>query len=148
MEQQRKIYERPEDLAKERVTLARFTEHLKLGMGYKAFKLHQHERIDFLVLAREESGARPIWIEIKCRDFSYGDFDTHFLAEQKYRMLQGLAQAGQKCFVLFALNDGDYSFRVGGFDAFGIKLGGRSDRGDLLDQEAIVHIPHNLFEQF
>lgn len=150
--QTRKIYERPEDLIKERALLDRFLARPSTAT-YEIVKLHKHERIDFLVLSfakhfDDDNNPVPLWFECKNRSFKYGAFKFHWLSEHKWRRLLGLAQAGQTCFVLFGLLGADYWYQVGALADFQITLGGRKDRGDPLDQEHVINLPYEIFNRF
>ncbi|MDI3491999.1 MAG: hypothetical protein PWP11_3276 [Thauera sp.] len=132
----RKRYETDEDLRNEREVAAVIERHYRLT----AIKLPDHSRADFLM---HRDGVAKSVIEIKCRNVSSAKYETLLLSKGKYCALLDWTNRGFKAAIVVRWTD------VIGVCPIPVKhslgTGGRTDRGDALDIESVVHIPIDCF---
>ena len=132
----RRRYQTEEDLQNERGVADAVCAHF----GLQPVKLPDYTRADFLL---HRDGIAEAILEIKCRNVSSAKYETYMLSKGKYDALLGWADMGFKA-----------ALAVRWTDAIGVvrlpvehteDVGGRTDRGDALDIERVVHIPIDCF---
>jgi hypothetical protein len=108
--------------------------------GLEAVKLPDNSRVDFLM---HRDGTAQSVIEIKCRNVSSAKYETLMLSKGKYYALLDWADKGFKAALVVRWTDGIGVCPVPVEHTLG--TGGRTDRGDALDIESVVHIPIDRF---
>jgi hypothetical protein len=126
-----------EDLRREREVAA----VVERAFDLKAIKLPDYTRVDFLL---HRDGVAKSVIEIKCRNVSSDRYDTYMVSKGKYNALLGWVDMGFKAALVVRWTDAIGIVRVPIDHTEGV--GGRTDRGDALDIEAVVHIPIDRFK--
>lgn len=147
----RPIYERPEDRARERAAMARLEAHLRVTIAPtpKEIELVEAPRLhpfDYEVMVDGR-----LWglVEVKCRNNRQGDYPNYMISERKVRVLREAAHARGVTPILLV----SWADKTGYADATrlierGIRAwGGRSDRNDPADQEAVIHAPLSVFTE-
>jgi hypothetical protein len=143
-------YESPEDLANEIAVINRLSDAwTKDGEVIDAIKLEDEAAVDWMLLKMkpEEYEVSVGFVEIKTRDFVFGQYASHYISHLKWVKMLKIIDLGFDLFVVFNLLDGVYWYKVEGDEKFLTKVAGRTDRGDPADQERIVHIPKTRFRR-
>jgi hypothetical protein len=131
----RLIYEKPEDLAAERIALDRACEVWKCT----AEKLPMKYELDYLLL-REGKGVA--WLEIKSRTNPRAAYPTYMISLGKIMAARRLSEASQlRSFLLVQWSDYCGYVRLDSLLDFTTAVGGRTDRGDEQDIEPVALIP-------
>lgn len=141
-------YETETDIANERRVIRIFTANLGGPRSViEPVKLDDRHAADYMLLkmGQDDHGTRVGFVEIKTRNFAFGTFNTHYIAELKWRKLIGMVELGFDVFAIFALTDATYWYKLTGVETVEIKVAGRTDRGDPRDTEPIVHVPAKWF---
>jgi hypothetical protein len=133
----RKRYETDEDRQNERDVATAIEQHYQLT----AIKLPDHSRADFIM---HRDGVAQSVIEIKCRNVSSAKYETLMLSKSKYYALLDWAERGFKAALVVRWTDAIGICPVPVEHSLG--TGGRTDRGDALDIESVVHIPIDRFK--
>jgi hypothetical protein len=133
----RRRYETEEDLQNEREVAAAIERHYSLT----AIKLPDNSRADFML---HRDGVAQSIIEIKCRNVSSAKYETLMLSKSKYYALLDWADKGFKAALVVRWTDAIGICPVPVEHTLG--TGGRTDRGDALDIESVVHIPIDRFK--
>lgn len=147
----RPIYEKPEDLAKEREIIDRWCVDYgrKYNAEFKAFKLPVFRYIiDFAIT--DCNNNILAWAEVKARDGKdLMRFKDYWISS--YKMMKGLdlARFSGKPFFLIGrfLNNDIYFCNFSKVPAEEYKFGinGRADRNDKDDYEPVIYIPTKYF---
>lgn len=132
----RRRYETEEDLQNEREVAAALERHYHLT----AIKLPDNSRADFIM---HRDGLAQSVVEIKCRNVSSAKYETLMLSKGKYYALLDWADRGFKAALAVRWTDGIGVCPIPVEHTLG--TGGRTDRGDALDIESVVHIPIDQF---
>jgi hypothetical protein len=132
----RRRYQTEEDLHNEREVAAALERHYHLT----AIKLPDNSRADFLM---HRDGTATSVVEIKCRNVSSAKYETLMLSKAKYYALLDWADRGFKAALAVRWTDCIGVCPIPVEHTLG--TGGRSDRGDALDIESVVHIPIDRF---
>lgn len=145
----RPIYEKESDRANERVAAEKFREYLShtLIPAPKSIELREAPKLypfDYEIL----SDGKP-WaiVEIKCRKNRRDDYPSYMISLEKIRVLREAAHIRDlPSFLLVSWADMvGYAPAVSVAER-GIKSwGGRIDRNDPRDQEAVLYVPNSLF---
>ena len=133
----RKRYETDEDRQNERDVATAIAQHYHLT----PIKLPDHSRADFIM---HRDGVAQSVIEIKCRNVSSAKYETLMLSKSKYCALLDWAERGFKAALVVRWTDAIGICPVPVEHSLG--TGGRTDRGDALDIESVVHIPIDRFK--
>lgn len=143
----RQRYETPQDVERAYACARDFA----VRINYEIWRLSgQYERLDYLLLPKR-SGDLPVWLDVKCRSHSYGEYPTLILSAAKWREGVTMAQTtGGHFAVLVRYLDADYAYVYDPLDVKAGKIflswGGRTvhtrDRGDI---EPVMEIPITLF---
>ena len=133
----RPYYQTEDDLRREREVAAA----IERAYGLTAIKLPDNARADFLL---HRDGTAKSVIEIKCRNVSSAKYDTYMISKSKYDAMLGWAAMGLKAAIVVRWTDTIGVVRVPVEHAE--DTGGRTDRGDARDIEAVVHIPIDHFK--
>ena len=138
----------PADRAREQAVVDRFVAFLKrtaTGFKWDGCHLGQDAAADALIMRND----RPVaMVEIKNRTGSGARYQTWHIAKDKLdRCMAHCAKEGIQ-FILLMVWDGEMFFIRGDHIPMSdIRMGGRSDRNDVHDQEQMVHIPQGLFKR-
>lgn len=132
----RRRYQTEEDLQNEREVAAVLARHYDLT----AIKLPDNSRVDFLM---HRDGLAQSVVEIKCRNVSSAKYETLMLSKGKYYALLDWVDRGFKAALAVRWTDGIGVCPIPTEHTLG--TGGRTDRGDALDIESVVHIPIDQF---
>jgi hypothetical protein len=85
-------------------------------------------------------------MEIKCRNNPKHKYQTYHISKSKLDTCLNIAKrAGVRFILTVCWTDGVYCLPVSDLSGYEIKTGGRKDRGDAMDIEEMVHIPHSHF---
>lgn len=133
----RKYYQTTEDLRREREVADAVCERY----GLQPVKLPDYTRADFML---HRDGIAEAILEVKCRNVSSAKYETYMLGKGKYDALLGWADMGFKAVLAVRWTDtiGIVRLPVEHTE----DTGGRTDRGDALDIERVVHIPIDCFK--
>jgi len=89
------------------------------------------------------------WLEIKCRDIVWGQYDDIFMSFEKFLplYLAAITTRIPGVFVVRCAGDDIRAVNVLEIDAqkYEILNVGRKDRNNPLDSEPIIHVPSDLF---
>jgi hypothetical protein len=133
----RRRYQTEEDLRNEREVAAAIERHYSLT----AVKLPDNSRADFMM---HRDGVAQSVIEIKCRNVSSAKYETLMLSKGKYYALLDWTDKGFKAALVVRWTDTIGICPIPVDHTLGV--GGRTDRGDALDIESVVHIPIDRFK--
>lgn len=132
----RPLFETSEDLDREAAATKALCEHL----GADAIKLPMRSRADQLLHSEGECVAI---VEAKCRNISSARYEDYMLSASKYNALCDWAEKGFNTYLLVRWTDTTGYIQIP--TEHGTGTGGRYDRGDLADIEAMVYIPVDSF---
>lgn len=132
----RGFYETKESLAREAEVAQQVAEVWKA----KSVKMPKYYKCDY-ALARGR--AVKAFMEIKCRDVSPETYKTIILSVDKFTFLVETDRATKiPCLFVVRFSDGSTRYaRLAELKDFSVEIGGRFDRNDPDDTEAVVHIP-------
>jgi hypothetical protein len=147
----RPIYETPGDRAREAAVVEAFASHYSL----ETIKLPPRYPLDFAVVrpASDEDGTEMITAfgEVKVRTHAFGAYPTAMLSLSKWADGMALVErTGTRFILLIGWSLGEDVRWVDLTTLTGpprIAPGGRQDRDDAQDQDAVVHIPLHVFRQ-
>jgi len=147
----RPIYETPGDRAREAAVVAAFASHYSL----QTIKLPARYPLDFAVVrpASDEDGTEMVTAfgEVKVRTHAFGAYPTAMLSLSKWADGMALVErTGTRFILLIGWSLGEDVRWVDLTTLTGpprIAPGGRQDRDDAQDQDAVVHIPLHVFRQ-
>jgi len=135
------MYERPEDLAREKAVMDIIAA--EYFDGAPAEKMDQHSGADFLVT--ERNGAESI-VEIKTRTAKVGQYKTYIIARQKYDKMLKLQNRYDYAFLAIRWTDAIGIVQLPLLCEYKVIQGGRRDRNDKADIEEMIEFPISEFE--
>ena len=120
----------------------------------RLIKTKNFSRIDF-VMVRPDGKAIGL-CECKTRSHAKGDYDTLMIDFDKVEAGLHLCKHFRNpetkksldWYLLVQFTDGVYYYRYNSEHELTIREGGRTDRGDAKDIEAVVHVPITYFKGF
>ena len=139
----RRIYENADSLNKEGELIRRFLEVQYPGATY--MKLPISYRLDVGIV---QGGVITAFAEFKCRNIRMDLYDSFFISLSKLMILQDYASRNLVAHLVVGWTDYMGVFEPRMTDEFGIRPGGRTDRGDPADMEPMAHISIASFNVF
>ena len=133
----RPMYESKADLRREEAVISEFCKIYNLDKK----KLPYTQKIDFALYKRDRIYA---FVEVKCRVFNKDKYETMFINLDKVQAARNLSHlTGHRVLLLVCWADvmGHIDFT----EPFETKLGGRTDRNDVLDFGIVAHYPIDKF---
>jgi len=87
------------------------------------------------------------FLEIKCRDVLPDTYKTIILSADKFTYLAEMERSIKvPCYFVVRFSDDSIRYaRISDVKDFTVEIGGRTDRNDSDDREAVVHIPISQF---
>lgn len=137
MNNSRRLYETPSDLAAERVVI----ERLNARWSCAAFKLPIAYRLDYALVDGKHIAA---WAEIKCRGAKYEEMH---LSLHKWMAGLELSRSTHRPFILVYAFGDEVFWRSVENDKPNIVIGGRTDRTDWQDTEPMAVFPLKDFKR-
>lgn len=136
----RPIYETQSDLNKEQV----FAKEMSEKWGYEFKKLSRVYIVDWMVMRNDELRC---FAELKCRNNRKDKYPTLMLSLHKWMRGKELAKETNTSFrLIIKWEDGIFQHEAGTWPVtYG--YGGRKDRADNQDMEAMVFIPTMAFKE-
>ena len=144
----RPIYERDEDRRREREAMNKLIAHLDAsGDAYDGNEAPRLYPFDYEVLREGKPWAI---VEIKCRTNTMMFYSNYMISMEKMRVLREEARIRNvEPLLMVCWSDAIGYANADEAAARGIKAyGGRYDRNDPMDHEAVMHIPLSVFKVF
>ncbi len=143
-------YETEADLAREKALIARLTKEWKCRFK----KLPETERLDYLMTKSIRGVLYPRgFMEIKVRTNPLETYPTYMISLAKFQAgMELAAKHGIPFYIVVQFADCvcraiHYPSGVGPTLQYTRGIGGRSDRGDVLDREPVALIPISAFKE-
>lgn len=133
----RPLYETDWDLAQERELVSRFGDMT----NSVPYKLPISAHADYLMVRDREAKAV---VEVKCRTNNRLAYDTYMISQHKFEGLSSWERYGLTPILLVSWKDSVGYVKLPCLHQKSI--GGRTDRGDAQDIEAVVHIAISEFK--
>lgn len=144
----RPIYEKDDDRKREREVMEKFIRHLDSdGSSNESREAPRLYPFDYEVNKEGEAWAI---VEIKCRTNKMDFYPNYMISLEKMRVLREQAHMRNVIPILLVCWT-DAAGYANANDAVGRGIrsyGGRYDRNDPMDHEAVIHIPLSLFKVF
>lgn len=132
----RGFYETKESLSRESLV----ADEVAKAWACRQVKMPKYYKCDY-ALARGKMV--KAFLEIKCRDVLPDTYETLILSVDKFTFLVEMERSTKiPCFFVVRFTDNSIRYaKLSEVKGFTIEIGGRFDRNDDDDTEAVVHIP-------
>lgn len=120
-------------------------------LGGLLVKVPLNYGVDWALINPNRSGIVERWVELKARTNVYNAYSTYAISAMKVtRAMQLQDRTNIPAVLVVRFSDGVYTTYFKRFmePPVIIRMGGRSDRGDVEDQEPMWHIPIEKLSRF